>query len=258
MMKPKIRVLTVVCCFTTAMLIMPTMSVAGGFGCQSCATPVAVAPTYTGCVTQTCGYMPTAVYRALYQPRVVTAYRPVYQPAVAYSAYSNYAVTTYRPWYSGWSYRARLVPYTTYQPVYRAAPVVAYTGCSPCVSSNPCNSYSPCAGGACGTVTYGAPASGCSSCAAPATSITPAPQNAAPPKTFQEQEKVQKPTTETELKPIPQSEMQLNSTPAPLLPDPRDRTASRTVHSSARITLVGNPVETPTIQSNDGWQPARD
>ena len=256
MKKPRIHVLTIVCCFAAAVLAMPAMSAANVFGCQSCAAPVAVAPSYTGCATQTCGTMPTVVYRALYQPAVVTAYRPVYQPAVAYSAYSSYAYTTYRPWFGGSTYRTRLVPYTTYQPVYTRAPVVAYAGCNSCVNYSPYNSCSPCGGGAYGTVTYGATTSGCSSCAAPATTVAPTPQQATPPKTFQEN--VQKPSTETELQPIPQTETQLNSTPAPLLPDPRDRTASRPVYSSSNVTLVGHSSQSPTVLSDDGWRPAKD
>ena len=89
--------------------------------------------------------MPTAVYRALYQPAVATAYQPVYQPAAPCTTCASYGVTTYRPAF-GWTYQARLVPYTTYRPVYTAAPVVAYSGCSSCASYSPCTSC-----GACGT-----------------------------------------------------------------------------------------------------------
>jgi hypothetical protein len=260
-MKPRKQVLMIVCVLASAVLMMPAIS-AAQCGCQSYAAPVAMAPAYAPAYTSyavpTTAYMPTAVYRALYQPAVTTAYMPVYQPAVAYAPTTSYAVSTYRPLF-GWNYRTRLVPYTTYQPIYSPAPVVAYSGCSTCANYGSYNGCSSCSSGACGTtVNYETPASSCSSCAAPATVVTPSPAapsyapNATPPKTFQE-EKAQKPSTEEELKPIPQGDTHLNSMPSPLLPDPRDRTASRAVYTSARVTLVANP--TP---SNDGWQPARD
>ena len=250
-MKPTFRVLAVACVVALAVAMMPAVSMAQG--CASCAAPVAVAPTYTSYYAPT-SYMPGVVYRAMYSPTVTTAYMPVAQPAVAYAPVTSYAVSTYRPLFS-WNYRTRLVPYTTYQPVYTAAPVVASPVCSTCVGYSPCNScvgYDSCSSGACGTVSYVAPASGCSSCTAAPTTVTPAPQEAAPPKTFQEN--VQKPEVqpEPELKPIPQTETHLNSMPAPLLPDLRDRTASRNVYPSIQVSY------TSPAASDDGWQPARD
>jgi hypothetical protein len=263
MMKTTFHILTIAGVFALASLMMPATSQAG-CGCHA----AAVAPVYAAPTT---AYMPTTVYQALYAPTVTTAYMPAYQPAGAYNAYTSYAVTTYRPLF-GFGYRARLVPYTAYQPVYAAAPVVAYSGCSTCANygsyempiasgCSTCANYGSyevptCSGcSSCGVVSDAMPTSTCSSCAAasvaPATTVTPAPQSATPPSTFQEN--VQKPTTNADPKPIPQTETHLNSMPSPLLPDPSDRTASRPVYSSARVLLVAHPTD-----NNDGWQPARD
>jgi hypothetical protein len=265
MLNSRIHVVTIACGVAAALLLTPALSVADMFGCQSCAAPVAVAPTYVGYAPQTYSYMPSVVYRAMYQPAVVTAYQPVYQPA-AYNTYASYGVTTYRPLFGGWTYQARMVPYTTYQPVYTAAPVVAYSGCSSCASYSSCDSCSPCGGGSCGAATCGSPGSSCASCAAPPTVVTPSPDsgsNMAPPvaapgpqRTFEEK-KVETPSTETQLKPIPQTDTRLNSMPAPLLPDPRDRTAARMAYPMARAVLVASPIQTRPAQANDGWQPAR-
>ena len=92
------------------------------------------------CVSQSCGYMPSVVYRGAYQPAVVTAYQPVV---------GTYAVA-YRPAYP-WAYQGRLVPYASYMPVYAPAPVVAY---SPCTSCSACTGCSSCGG--CGAVSYAA------------------------------------------------------------------------------------------------------
>ena len=132
-----VRVATVACSIVVAVLVMPSGSAAGCCGWfhheaapVAVAAPIAVAPPCascpTPCATQTCGYMPTVVYRALYQPAVVTAYPPVYQP-VYQAAYApaSYAVTAYRPPFA-WAYQGSLVPYTTYRPLYTAMPVVAY------------------------------------------------------------------------------------------------------------------------------------
>lgn len=283
MLKKKMRMLTVACCVAAAILLSAQRSVAQ---CTSCASPAPitysagyapayVAPYTVGYVGPNTQYMPSVVYRSLYQPAVTTAYRPV----VGYNAYSGYAVTTYRPLF-GWNYPARLVPYSTYRPVYSSAvPVVSYMGCSSCPTYSPCDSCSPCAGGACssgscGAVTYGAPTSGCASCAAPAT-VTPAPYTgngetapslnnngnnnsappmATPPQTFQQE----KPVTEPEAKPIPQTDGKLNSMPTPSLPDPANRTAARTDYTTARIQLTSAAVQAAPVSDNDGWQPAKD
>jgi hypothetical protein len=82
----------------------------------------------------------------------------------------------------------------------------------------------------------------------------PAPQSAAPPTTFQEQ-KTEKPATDPEIKPIPHPDSRFNSMPAPLLTDPRDRTAARPNYPA--IHLVASPVAATVPQDNDGWAPAR-
>jgi hypothetical protein len=172
----------------------------------------------------------------------------------------------------GWNYQTRLVPYTTYQPIYSPAPVVAYSPCTSCVNYAPVDA---CSSGCntCGTVTYGA-TSGCSSCAAPAASATvvapppytgngqaapPATNNApqgapqsAPPTTFEQ--KTEKPATDVP-RPIPQTDTRLNSLPAPVLPDPRDRTTARPVTTASRTVLVASPVK-PVVRDADGWGPA--
>ena len=212
-------------------------------------------------------YMPTVVYRALYQPAPVVAYQPV----------TSYSVTTYRPFFGGWTTQSRAVPYAAYyrpayatyrpvyaayQPVYAAAPAVTYMGYDSYSSCSTCNN-------GCSTVTYGAPTSGCSSCAATAapatTSVapytngnveTPTAAPPAPQKTFQE--KVEKPATAPDLKPIPRTDVQQNSMPAPSLPDPKDRSAKRPVYSASRIDLISTAAPSSNVEDNDGWQPARD
>jgi hypothetical protein len=284
MLNPTVRVLTIACA-VAAMLAMPAGNAAAFFGwCHHtpaptyAAAPVAVAPVCNTCPTQTCGYAPT----------VVTAYQPVYQPVAPCSSCASYAVTTYRPPFA-WAYQGSLVPYTTYRPVYAAyrpvyaaMPVVAYSGSSSCTACSPCTSCSSCGGGY-STATYEAPASGCSSCAAsaavvapqsyvesnppcvvPAAVATPVPYGgsqeappaagAAPPSTF----KSDKPTAAPEQKPTSQIDAHPNSAPAPQLPDPQNRTASRSDYSSVRVALVASPVQAAPPQDYDGWQPARD
>jgi hypothetical protein len=285
MLNRTVRILTITCGVAVAVLSLPALSEAGIFDCwHGCAkptyaaapvvaAPVVAAPGCSTCATQTCGYMPTVVYRALYQPAVVTAYQPVYQP-VYQTAYqpvyqpaapcntcTSYAVTTYRPPFA-WAYQGSLVPYTTYRPVYAAMPVVAYSGCNSCASYTPAPACSSCASGGCGTVTYQAPAAtGCSSCAAGATILTPSPAaetppavNAAPPQTFKNE--AEKPAIGPEATPTPIPDAHFNSMPSPLLPDPKDRTASRSNYSTVR--LVASPVQAEPARDNDGWQPARD
>jgi hypothetical protein len=82
-----------------------------------------------------------------------------------------------------------------------------------------------------------------------------APQGAPAQKTFQE--KTQKPATDTELKPIPQTDTHFNSMPAPALPDPRDRTTARPVYTSARVALTAATVPALPVQ-DDGWRAAKD
>ena len=159
-----------------------------------------------------------------------------------------------------------------------------WVGCSSCASYSPCVSYVPsvgcgaCGGGCCGAMSYCRAGSGlrvvrraggrragdhcardagaCGDSAsgtAPATIAPslpgPAPQGAAPPPTF---EKTERPATEPELKPIPRPDTQLNSMPAPLLSDPRDRTTARPNHATGAIHLVAAAAATRPSEDNDG------
>jgi hypothetical protein len=270
MFKATMHVLTIACCLTAAVLMSAQPSL-GQCGCASTApvystsyAPAYVAPYTVGYAPVATAYMPGVVYRSLYAPRPQVAYRPV----IGYNTYyTGYGVTTYRP---AWNYPARLVPYTTYQPVYSAAmPVVSYMGCSTCPSYSACDTCSPCSSGSCGATTYAAPA--CSSCAAPATTVTPTPytsngdtapslnsvpSNGALQKTFEE--KTQKPVAEPEVKPIPQTDGKPSSMPMPSLPDPANRTAARSDYAPSRVQLTSATVEASPVLSNDGWLPARD
>jgi len=223
--------------------------------CQPCVTVAPSCTPYvpicTPCVPQTCEYMPSVapsvVYRPYYSysPAVVTAYQPVV---------GSYAVTTYRPFLG--TYQTRLVPYMTYRPYY--APAIAYAY-SPCTSYGSCGGYSSCGScgsGGCGSVVYGAPSSGCSSCnvASSGTSAPAVDTNASPPQTFRE-EKANKPATDKELDPIPAApETTPSSMPSPALPDPNNRTASRQpVYSSARVQMVAQPVKPAPVEDDGGW-----
>jgi len=254
--------------------------------CQPCQQPCQpcqpmCAPACGSCVPQTCHYMPGVVYRALYPPTVVTAYRPV-APCNTCVGYGS--VTTYRPFLG--TYETRLVPYTTYyRPVYAPAVSYAYspyTGCSPYAGCGSCGGCSSCAGGACGVTAYETPAPSCPSCAAAAPSLPPpymgeqpvaspatygpqngvppatyGPQNGAPPRTFEE--KANKPATEPPLKLIPQPEAQPSSMPTPALPDPNNRTAARRpVYSSARVALAAQPVDEPPLKDDGGWRAVKE
>jgi hypothetical protein len=262
MLNPKIRILTIACAVAAALLSFPAMSWAD---CYGCAAPVAVAaPACNTCVAPTYyanmptyAYMPTPIYRTLYPPVTVAAYQPVVGGC---NTCASYAYATYRPVFP-WTYHGRLVPYTTYQPIYSAVPVAAYSpcgGCSPCGSCSPCGGYSPCGG--CSTGTCGVATSGCSSCTAPATTVTSEPSANAipqsPPTTFEK--RVEKPVTEQDMKPIPQNDQNMKPMSAPALPDPRDRTTSRTVYTSARVALVSAPAQASAPADNDGWRPAKD
>lgn len=261
MFNSKMRVLTMACGFAAAILLSAQSSHGGVFDCLFGTTP--------SCVVPTCA-VPTCVAPAVTMPTCNTcaptqvAYRAFYQPVAPCNTCSGYsAVTTYRPWFGGWT-TTRLVPYTTYyRPFY--TPTVVYSAYSPCTTCSPCAASSSCGG--CGVATYGAPASGCTSCAAPAagapaTSInggameTPA-AGAAPPKTFQEN--VERPATGPDLKPIPQTEGRMNSMPAPQLNDSKDRITARPTYSSSPVELTALRVQqTSLVLDNDGWQPSKD
>lgn len=235
--------LTVLCVAAIVLLALPAESRAGQiwdclFGCEPPSqstyapayVPAYVAPCATSCAPQTCQYMPTVVYRALYQP-------------VAYNTWAGSTVTTYRPFLG--TYQTRLVPYATYRPIY--VPAISYQ-----------SYYSPCV--SCGPVGCGVPASSCSSCvAAPQAVLQTAPQAVpqARPKTFQQ--KVKKPAANPYLQPIPQSDAQLNSMPAPKLPDPNDRTAARpAIRQATRVQATAYTVPNPSARNDGGWHPVRD
>ena len=230
--------LSVLCVAATVLLVLPAESRACQiwdclFGCsspsQSTYAPAYVAPCSTPCAPQTCQYMPGVVYRAMYQP-------------AAYNSWAGSTVTTYRPFLG--TYQTRLVPYTTYRPMY--VPTISYQ-----------RSYSPCV--SCGPVGYGVPTSGCSSCAAPQAVQQFVPQTVpqSVPKTFQQ--KVEKPAANPGLQPIPQSGAQLNSMPAPKLPDPNDRTAARpAIRQTSRVQATAYTVPNPSARNDGGWHPIRD
>jgi len=265
----------------------PAPSVAPAFIAPPCVTPGYAPAAAPGCVPQTCGYAPVVA-------TPVVAYRPFvqrvgYAPVAAYSPYAG-AMTAYRPMF-GLGYQTRLMPYTTYRMAYTpAVPYVSYyspyasnyspyaTYYSPSAScASPCSSCpSACESGGYGTVYYGAPASGCASCAASSTSnmapytvieAAPAasggtPSSAAAPKTYQEN----KPVTEPELKPIPQPELKAapqpetkpSSTSAPQLIDPENRTAAVPIRQAARVELIGLPTQSSPARENAGWRASKE
>jgi len=242
MFRRRMSHVAIACGVAVVMLCLPAVSSAGCFldclfGSSPCSQTTyapSFAPSYAvstcnSCVPQTCQYTPQVVYR----PIPIT-YRPVSTCAPC----TGYVATTYRP-LLGWPYQTRLVPYTTYRPA--CGPTVYYPSCAPC------GGCSPCASGSCGSISYGATTSDCTSCGVPAASA-PAP-SAASPKTFQEN--VKKPATNEDLKPIPQTDAQPNSMPMPLLPDPRDRTASR-------IRTASWPSPDVSARNDGGWRPSRD
>ncbi len=192
MSNSKKRVLAIACGVMIATLALPAASSASlcGWlfgGCSACkaptcAAPVAVAPACATCAPRACGYMPTVVYRALYQPAAPCAACAApcstcaaYQPAGCSTCAPVYATTTYRPAF-GWISEPRVVAYTTYRPV---VPAVACGSCNACSSCNTCAGYSPCTscGGGCAAASYGEPVSSCPTCqsAAPAAPVVVAP-----------------------------------------------------------------------------------
>jgi hypothetical protein len=251
--------------------------------CQPCIPTCTPCTPCTPCAPQTCQYMAaspiaTVAYSpyVAYSPAVVTAYQPVVD---------SYAVTRYRPFLG--TYETRLVPYTTYRPYVASA--IAYSPCascaacapSPCAGCGSCGGGSSCGSGGCGSVAYEVPSSGCSGCGnvvaaptpAPGYSAVPAPvaDQSGPPRTFKGEES-HKPVPDTngsdtnkELNPIPAptSDTKPSSMSAPKLPDPNDRTASRSpAYSTVRIQTaslpVKQPVKRPPVEDNDGWYAPKD
>lgn len=239
---------------------------------------------YPGMARNTCAapvtsYYPTSACSSCAAP--FTAY----YPTTACNSCARPITAYYAP--VAWTQQVRLIPYSTYRMSYMPVTYVGYapvyTGCaSPCVSS----CASPCGNGGCGnTVTYGA--SACDSCqpavsssyvtsdtqtptlSEPITGTTPSTESTLQPKTFQEQKPAvedtqpslpeNKTNSESELKPIPRPETQLNSLPEPRLIDPENRTTARpatqTIHLAARSATPVQPAPAPRT---GGWREARD
>jgi hypothetical protein len=230
--------------------------------CQPTCVPVAApscspccetyVPCATPCTPQPCCNYATyrPYYSSYYAPTVVTAYRPVV---------GVYPLTTYRPFLG--TYQTRLVPYTTSYQAYYAAPAVTY-GYSPCSSCAPCGGCSSCAScgsGGCG-VTYQTPASGCSSCnASVAVASEPAAESkASAPPTFKTNKPPvnEEPAAKDKIDPIPDPKATPSST-TPALPDPNDRTASRTTDGSARVLLITRQAPAAPVVEDSGWHPAK-
>jgi hypothetical protein len=232
--------------------------------CQPSCVPVAspcYAPCASPCAVQSCEY---GAYQAYYPPTTVTAYYP---PAVVagYQPVSGvYPLTTYRPFLG--TYQTRLVPYTTYRPYYATgiayAPVVGCASCGGC-SSCPSSGCSSCGSGGCG-VSYSAPSSGCSSCnVGSAVQSAPASESTSTPRTYESSKPV---TNGEQLKPIaqpgpeaqpqPQPQARPSSMPAPALPDPNDRRASRPTYT-AQAQLIAQPIPSAPVEEDDGWHAPR-
>ncbi len=187
MLRLAVRSLTMAGAMAAVVFMAPAWSAAGLFDCFGhCGTPapVAMAPACGACAAPTVAYMPTSVYRTLYAPACANC--PAAAPCGACgtcgtcNTCNSYAVTTYRPWYGGWTtYSARLMPYTTYQPVTYAPPCGVCGSCAPACGScgsacGSCGSGGGCClcsmfrslfgGGSCSTCNACAAYSPCSVC----------------------------------------------------------------------------------------------
>ena len=213
--------------------------------------PVA-APACTSCAPRSCSYVPQTCYRTVYRRVPVTTCRAT----TCCDPCTGCPVTTYRP-VTTWASRPQLVPYTTYRVVYSRA-------YSPCVGYGLCGTRGgPCVGGACGVGAMSPGTSGCSSCAPAPVTIpsSPAPATsqqgsaiAPQPQTFRENSQPQPQGT---LKPIPQPETKLNSTPTPNLIDPNNRTTLQPFQATARYRVVATPRRMPATTTNTGWRASR-
>jgi hypothetical protein len=227
-------------------------------------------PTYYSAYTpyasscQSCSY--AAYYPSYaYAPAAVTAYQPVV---------AAYPLTTYRPFLG--TYQTRLVPYTTYRSYYTPAVscsvgyygyTTAYSAAPSCSSCGGCTSYSPCTSCGYGAVTYydgpavvsyAAPSCGCASPAVVAETPVAGPPAAAQPTYKTKKPETPEPETpKGDIKPIPATGATKSST-TPTIPDPNDRSASRTTTSSARVQFTGRTIQTPPVAIDSGWQPAKD
>ncbi|MBX3433506.1 MAG: hypothetical protein KF847_09310 [Pirellulales bacterium] len=193
-------------CAAVAALTLALGAIPAQAQCETCATPVAVAPVTVG-YAPTVTYEPytgwypgklfdqmrvrrwtrnaTPTYTAAYAP---AAYTTSYTPYVASYAPTSYtaayapAATAYTPYTASYAYTAAYAPYVTaYAPLQRTsyyapamlrpvaamAPVVADGGCSACSACG--STCDACSGGVTQAVyadQYAAPSGGCASCAA--------------------------------------------------------------------------------------------
>lgn len=143
--------------------------------------PVAVAAPACAPAPQVCSYQPQTCYRTVYVNTPVTSYQPIAgtDPCSGCPTTCMRPVTTYVT-------QARMVPYTTYRPVFAPAATCSTCNYSPVACAAPACGAPACATGACGQTVGYAPAvtyqpavsiarPACSSCAATSyTPITPA------------------------------------------------------------------------------------
>ena len=195
----------------------------------ACATP---AVSYSA--AQTCHYVPETRYRPPARPLLTALFGPRVEQQ--YDPYTGCTITTTGP--RRWSLFGRTVPTTTYRmvcsPVF--APAVTYspvvTGAS-YVSSVGVSSVpiADCAPALPPAQTYAAPQP------APYTTPEPAVTEDVVPQTFapvdeQETRRPEPDRQEEALEPVPDANTRLNSTPAPMLIDPDNRTTRYPVQST--------------------------
>lgn len=154
---------------SAAVLLVPTESHAifGWFGCNSCGTtamrPVTpvMAPTFApAACPQTVNYMPQTAYRTVVQRVPVTTFQPV-----STCDPCGNRVTAMRPIVTMQT-QTQVVPYTTFRPVV----MPMSTGCC---GAQPATTFSPVGFSTPATMTMPAASSGCSSCSAGTTTVSP-------------------------------------------------------------------------------------
>lgn len=209
--------------------------------------PVYSAPACTSCVPQTVRYVPQTCYRTVYRAVPVTSCGAF----TGCDPCTGCPVTYYRP-VTTWTYRAALIPYTTYRLVYS-------NPCSPCVSPTSGSSFFPSVG-----TTLGASGACCAPSASGATgTITvpgstggQVPETRLAPETFKGGSE---PSSES-VEPTPDPNM--SSAPGPDLTDPSSRTTFRPVRPAVRFQLIASPSEPAAERrpklDDGGWRAARD
>jgi hypothetical protein len=284
----KLRVVVLSCALAAGLLAVPADSSAcwgwlfGGWGarttyaapawgstyapayCSSgCSAPAYSAPACSSCVPQTTYSVPYTAYRMVYQQTPVTTYTA----CTRCDTCTGCPVTCYRP-VTTWSYRAALVPYTTYRLVYSSAcsSCASYSGCSTCVSglgttlqtgSSSCDSCTSF------RATFDVGTEAAIQAAADESSVYSGGSDDAaeegpalnPPHTFKdglEGGGEQRDTT-----PDPGA----SSSSGPDLADPGSRTALRPIQQPVRLRLITTPLPpvTPQAQADyGGWRVSRD